>query len=100
MYGCTVHIQCHNHVDSAIPLVVIRQDSQSASRNEVISEQLMHVGHHYYNDVGGQHAGFQNSHQRYNYMSHTTDKIPLPRDRMHTLVVAIGPTRPTIQPIV
>ena len=52
----TAQDERQNEVNGAIPLVTTRQqDSQSSSGNEVIPEQLMHVGHHF-DDVGGQQA--------------------------------------------
>jgi DDE superfamily endonuclease len=90
----TARDEWQNEVNGAVPLVAIRQqDSQSASGNEVIPEQLMHVGHHF-NDIGGQ-AGFRNRQRRYDYMSRT-DGVPLPRDQLHSLVASIGLTRPTL----
>jgi hypothetical protein len=49
----TARDEWQNEVNGAVPLVATRQqDSQSASCNEVIPEQLMHVGHHF-NDQAG-----------------------------------------------
>ena len=91
----TAHDEWQNELNGAIPLVATRHDAQSANNDEVIPEQLMHVGHHY-DDVGG-HTGFRNMQRHYNYMSNT-DGVPLPRDQLHSLVATIGLTQPTLVP--
>jgi hypothetical protein len=91
----TARDEWQNELNGAIPLVATTRDAQSVNNDEVIPEQLMHVGHHC-DDVGG-HTGFRNMQRRNNYMSNT-DGVPLPRDRLHSLVATIGLTRPTLVP--
>ncbi len=82
-----------NEASGAVPLVETQQHSELGT-NAATPRQLLDGGHHF-DDIGL--CGRYNRQQRYNYIS-TAAGILLPRDRLHSLVVETGVTRPTPQP--
>ena len=89
----TASDEWQNEANCAVPLVETQQHSEFGT-NAVTPRQLLDGGHHF-DDIGL--CGRYNRQQRYNYISKAAG-ILLPRDRLHSLVVETGVTRPTPQP--
>lgn len=79
-----------NEVNGAVPLV--ETEHSDLLNHSVTPQQLMDGGNHF-DDIGS--MGRYNRQRRYNYISETQG-IPLPRDRLHSLVASAGLARPAL----
>jgi DDE superfamily endonuclease len=73
-------------MNGGVPLVTVTHDGG------VTPQQLLNGGNHF-DDLGGI-PGQYNRQRRYNYMSER-NRVPMPRDQLHSYIVSRGLTRPT-----